>query len=514
MSLKKILSLIIIIIKIFSSPIRAGDFTLPVVYDTLKNGLRVIIVPDKNVAIVSCRLYYFVGSMYEGPGTSGLSHMYEHMLFKGTKRLGTYDYGKEEPLMSKIDSLESVLVELQINNRLQKTIIDSMYHVLRNRIYELLDKQRRFIKKDEIWELYQNNGATYLNAWTSDDMTAYIVTLPRNKVELFYWIESDRMREPVLREFFSEREVVAEERRMRYDNRPLGKYWERLNALFYIAHPYRQPTIGWASDINAYTRRKMEEHVKRFYTPDNALIVLAGNIEPKKAISDIDRYFGSIPRAKIRKEEVVTREPEPVGTIRFTMHEEAEPRLDIIFHTPGYPHNDLYKLDIIEGILSGRSGRLYRRLVDKEGLCTNAGAGNGIRLHNGEFHIWAELKNDADPAKVESIIIEELKKICDQRPTEKEILRISNEIRMSFFSNLKSLEGLSDRLAWFERLGNWRDLLSYPDMIASVKPEEIPSAASLYLNPEFATIGLLLPKEKAADQMKKETMESTKNKRN
>ena len=493
--MKKMLGLIIVL----AFSISAEDFQLPVTYDTLKNGLRIIIVPDTNVAVVSCRLYYFVGSMYEGPGTSGLSHMYEHMLFKGTKRLGTSDYRKEVPIMRKIDSLETCITTTQRRN---KGNTDSLKLVFHDQIMQLLDKQRRFIKKDEIWELYQNNGGTLLNAWTADDMTAYIVTLPRNKVELFYWIESDRMREPVLREFYSERDVVAEERRMRYDNQPLGKYWERLNALFYIAHPYRLPTIGWASDIQAYTRRKLEKHVKRFYTPDNALIVMVGNVEPKNARREIDRYFGSIPRAKVPKEEVVTREPEPVGSTRFTMRDDGEPRLDMIFHTPGYPHDDIYKLDIIEGIFSGRSGRLYRRLVDREGLCTDAGAGNNIRLHNGEFHIWAELKNDTDPEKVEAIIREELKKISGKRPTEKEIMRISNEIRMSFISQLKSLEGLSDRLAWFERLRSWKDLLVYPEMIAAVKPDEIPRIASAYLNPDLATIGLLLPKKKAAAAVK------------
>ncbi|MBN1577621.1 MAG: insulinase family protein [Chitinispirillaceae bacterium] len=491
--------LILLITLLSLTPLAADDFQLPVTYDTLKNGLRVIIVPDTNVAIVSCRLYYFVGSMYEGPGTSGLSHMFEHMMFKGTKRLGTSDYRKEVPIMRKIDSLETGIAAIQQKNEGNS---DSLNRVLHDQVMALLDKQRKLIKKDEIWELYQNNGGTRLNAWTADDMTAYIVTLPRNKVELFYWIESDRMREPVLREFYSEREVVTEERRMRYDNRPIGKYWERLNTLFYIAHPYRLPTIGWASDIQAYTRRKLEEHVKRFYTPDNALIVLVGNIDPKAARKNIERYFGSIPRAKVPKAEVVTREPQPIGTTRFTVRDDGEPRLDMIFHVPGYPDDALYKLDIVEGIFSGRSGRLYRRLVDKEGLCTDAGAGNNIRLHNGEFHIWAELKNDTDPAKVEAIIREELKKISKKRPTEKEIMRIGNEIRMSFISGLKSLEGLSDRLAWFERLRSWKDLLSYPAMIAAVKPEEIPRVASVYLNPDLATIGLLLPKKDAAADAK------------
>lgn len=469
----------------------AYDIQIPVHYDTLKNGMRVIIVPDTNVAVVSCRLYYFVGSMYEGPGTTGLSHMYEHMMFKGTKTLGTKDYKKEVPIMKSIDSLEH-LINAEIEKGKPET--DSSIQKMQTKLVELLDKQRSYIKKDEIWELYQNNGGTQLNAWTSDDMTAYIVTLPKNKIDLFYWIESDRMKNPVLREFYSERDVVTEERRMRYENRPVNRYWERLNALFYIAHPYRQPTIGWMSDIRSYTREKMEEHVHQYYTPDNALLVLVGNIEPKSSLKKINQYFGVIKPAPKPKKEVVTREPAPVGVTRFTVHDEGQPRIDMLFHTPGYPDPDLYKLDIIEGILSGQTGRLYKRLVDDEGLCTNAGAGNDSRLHNGDFHIWAELNNDSDPAKVEKIILEEVSKVSTRQPDKNEMDRITNEIRMSFVSGLKSLEGLSDRLAAYERLGSWKDLLSYPEKIASIKAEDIPSIAKKYLDPSVMTVGQLLPK--------------------
>lgn len=476
---------------LFITSINAGtaEIALPVYFDTLANGLRIISVPDTNVAVVSCRLYYFVGSMYESTGHTGLSHMYEHMMFKGTKRLGTTDYAKEVPIMSSIDSLDKLLYkELTAGNR------DSVLDKYRKQIGTLLDKQRTFIKKDEIWELYQNNGATHLNAWTADDMTAYIVTLPKNKVELFYWIESDRMRNPVLREFTSERDVVMEERRMRYDNRPMGRYWERLNALFFIANPYRNPTIGWASDIPAFTRAKLEKHINRFYTPDNAVLVLVGNIDPVKVKKDIERYFGAIPRAKEPKEEVVTREPAPIGETRFTVFDDASPRIDMMFHLPGYPNEVLYKTDIIEGVFSGRSGRLYHRLVDVERLCTNAGASNNMQLNDSYFEIWADLKNDADPARVEKIIREEIARAAKEPPTLTEMVRIKNEIRMSFISDLKSLEGLSDRLAWFERLGNWKNMLTYPDRIAEIKREEIPEVVSRYIDPSKMTIGILLQK--------------------
>ncbi|MDR3012429.1 MAG: insulinase family protein [Chitinispirillales bacterium] len=473
------------------TPSFAETFDIPVHYDTLSNGLRVIIVPDSNVAVVSCRLYYFVGGMNEGPGTTGLSHMYEHMLFKGTKRLGTHDYQKEIPYLRAIDSLDPLLQRARLRGGEQ----DSQFLAYRSEIFALLNEQRQYIKKDEIWELYRAHGGTALNAWTSNDMTGYIVTLPMNAVELFYWIESDRMQNPVLREFHSEQDVVLEERFMRHENRPLNRYFERLISLFYVAHPFGLPVIGWESDIRAYTTEKVMNHVNRFYTPDNALLVLVGNINPQTAMDGIDKYFGGIPRAAIPRDEVVTREPAPIGMTRFTVREDIEPRVDVLFHTPGYPHDDLYALDIIEGVLSGRSGRLYKRLVDEEGLCMNAGASNSVRLHNGFFHVFATMKKDTDPARVEAIIREEIERAISEIPSDFELARVANSIRMSFAEGLKSLEGISDRLAWFERLGSWRDLFEYPQKIADVRKETVPEIAAKYLKPELATWGFVLRRD-------------------
>ncbi len=479
----------LIVIAGFSSS-HAFEMNVAVHYDSLDNGLKIIVVPDTNVAVVSSRLYYFVGSMYEGPGTSGLSHMYEHMMFKGTKTLGTTDYEAEIPIMNKIDSLGNLMERVR-QSQPKPPDADSLVAYYRSQISELLNQQRQYIKKDEIWELYMNNGGTHLNAWTGDDMTAYIVTLPANKIDLFYWIESDRMANPVLREFYSERDVVAEERRMRYDNKPLNRYWERLFAQFYTAHPYRIPTIGWMSDIQAYTREKMKNHINRYYTPDNAVIVLVGKINPSQAVKDIEKYFGSIPRSENPKDEVVTREPKPIGETRFMVHDNAQPRVDMLFHTPGYPHEDLYRLDVVEGIFNGRSGRLYQRLVTEEGLCTDAGAGNAYRLHDGFFHLYATLKKGVDPKLVEEIILEEIQNVIDNPPSELEMQRIRNSIKKSFVTRLESLEGLSDQLAWFERLGSWKDMLKYPEKIAEVKSEQIPQTVKTYFNPSLKTIGIL-----------------------
>ena len=227
---------------------------------TFSNGLRLLVVPNSSTPIVSCRLYYFMGSYYETAGTTGLSHLYEHMMFKGTKRLGTTDYKSEKVYMAKIDSIDNEIVNLKKSGVIEE---DSLIIKKRADIFTLLDKQREFIVKDEIWSLYQKNGATTLNAWTSDDITAYIVSLPSNKVELFANIESDRMENLVLREFYSERDVVTEEWRMRYKNRPENMYFSRLESQFYTANPYRNPTIGWYSDIRNYTRSKLKNHINK-----------------------------------------------------------------------------------------------------------------------------------------------------------------------------------------------------------------------------------------------------------
>ncbi len=450
--------------------------------DTLDNGLKVILFRDTTPAVVSCRLYYFVGSMYESHGTTGLSHMFEHMMFKGTERLGTKNYEKEKQYIKKIDSLYSEITS---------TDDKEVQTQLKKEIFSLLEEQRKYIKNNEIWKLYKDHGGTQLNAWTGDDKTAYIVTLPENRTELFHWIESDRMENHVLREFYSEKQVVLEERRMRYENRPVGKYWERLNALFYTAHPYRNPTIGWKSDIENYTRKKLESHVQKYYVPNNAVIVMAGNIDIDRTMGDIEKYFGGIERGPA-KQEVVTREPAPTGMTKFTMKDDAQPRIDVLFHTPGYPDKDLYTLDVISGLLKGKTGRLYKRLVDEEEVCISVSVGNAFRLHNGYFHLSAQLKDNADPEKVEDMIFEVIESLYTDPPDNEEVMKVKNRIRKNFITGLENLEGICDQLAFFERLNSWKDMEKYPIMISKVKRDQIPTCSQKYLDFTTSTIGKLL----------------------
>ena len=484
--MRKIICIVLFSVSYFA---RAENPDLPVDYMKLSNGLRVVLVQNRDVAVASCRLYYFVGSIYEGPGTSGLSHMYEHMMFKGTKTLGTTGYSKEIPYINKIDKIAAEIQNLR-NSGIpdnDKLIVDK-----KKEIYGLLDLQRKFIKKDEIWQIYLKNGGMNLNAWTSDFMTAYLVTLPKNRTELFYWIESDRMQNPVLREFYSERDVVAEERRMRYDNQPVNTYFENLMSHFYTVHPYRIPTIGYMSDILSYSRKRMDEHVRRYYTPDNAMIVIAGNIDFEAEKIKIKEYFGGIARAAEPRPQVVTREPEPAGEVRFSMKADAEPRIDIMFHVPGYPNEDLFALDVVEGLLDGRNGRLYKRLVEEDKLCTDAGAGNTFRLHNGFFIVSATLRNGVSVSAVEDAIFDEIEKLKKNLPDDSEMERVKNSIRFTYYYRLKSLEGISDQIARFEALGSWKDYSTYTDKILSVNKTSVRDMALKYFIRGKQATGILV----------------------
>ena len=345
---------------IFPAAISAVDF--PIHKEVLDNGLTVLLYPNSQAPTVSCRLFYVTGSVNEVPGSSGLAHILEHELFKGTKKVGVTDFAKDSVLMAKEDSVmalsqASAVAGDSISAKKFRAEYDS-----------LVEEERKFMVKEELWSAYQQAGGTGLNAFTTDLMTAYIVTLPKNRVELFLYLESDRMQNAILREFYSERDVVREERRMRYDDRPSGRYFETLNGLIYEAFPYRVPTIGWPSDIMNLTREQAAEHYRKYYKPRNAILVLAGDLDTTQTMNLVKKYFAEIPSGEAFAP-ITVRDPEPAGEKRLTVYRPDAPhRMDFCFKTPGVGDSSLYALDIAEGVLNGRSGRLYKKLVEEKKL--------------------------------------------------------------------------------------------------------------------------------------------------
>ncbi len=455
-------------------------------YTQLDNGLKVIIYPSHTAPIVSCRLFYVTGSVHEAPGHTGIAHMLEHLLFKGTKTIGTSDPKRDQILEAKIekvmDSLEAVR-EDSVKAAGWKSRYDS-----------LLAEQRKIMIKEELWGAYERAGGTEVNAFTSDLMTAYFVTLPKNKVELYLWLESDRMKNAVLREFYPEHDVVMEERRMRVEDSPTGRYWESLMGIFYEAHPYRFPTIGYPSDIKYLTQREAEDHYRRYYKPNNAILVLAGDVDTAWAMSQIKRYFNGIPRGE-EFPPVVTQEPPQAGEKRLTVHRaDARPRLDILFHTPGFPNEDLYALDVVEGVLSGKSGRLYQKLVKELKLAISASAGNDVTKYTSNFQVSADL--DGAPAidKVEKAVWEVLDDMAKHPISERELQRARNQVVANSIRAVENLDNLATQLAYWEMRGGWENINTFPEAVQKVSAEQVQKVCAKYFLHDAATVGVLLPK--------------------
>jgi len=402
--------------------------------EVLQNGLTVLLYENKQAPTVACRLFYLTGSVHENPANSGLAHILEHGLFKGSEKL----------------------------------------------------------KPDELWNAYQEAGGTDLNAFTSDLMTAYFVNLPRNKVELFLWLESDRMQNSILRDFYPERDVVREERRMRYDDPPRGRYRETLRTMIYEVYPYRIPTIGWPSSIENLTQEQAEEHYRKYYKPRNAILVFAGDFSADTLLPKIHLYFGNIPTGEPLPE-IYLKEPVQAGEKRLIVRRnDATPSVDIIFKTPAVEDSITYALDIAEGVLNGRSGRLYKRLVEKEKLATSASASNNPNKAISTFSISVSLRPGASAEKAEAIVWEELEKLKKELVNEREFQKVINNAYAAQVRGLTDMAGVATNLAWYEMFGSYNLYLNWAKALETVNRETVQKAASDYFTRKNAVVGWLV----------------------
>ncbi|MFP4521394.1 MAG: M16 family metallopeptidase [Fibrobacterota bacterium] len=475
---------IIFLIIVFWSAEAADDFIkVNIVEKKLDNGLKILMYEEHSSPQVICRLTYKAGSVNEYAGISGISHMLEHMMFKGTKDIGTKNAEADSAIIKKIDNFWEKLRQAE---KEQDSASKEKY---RGEIEALLKKQQEISIPEELWQIYMNNGGgAELNAFTSDLLTNYIVTLPSEKLELFMWLESDRMANAVFREFYPEKNVVAEERRMRYESSPKGRYFESLFGIFYEAHPKRIPTIGYASDIENYTREMVKRHYDKYYVPANALMVIAGDIDTAEVMRLAKKYFGGIPGGSSAPE-ITTKEPVQVGQKRFLQEKEVSPQIDILFHTPGYPNKDLYAVDVLETVLSGLSGRLHKELVIEKGIAGSAGAMNYLDKYESTFRISVSLKRDSAYAEAEEAVFSIIKDIQRNGISSEELEKAKNRVLMNSVSELRDLKQLANEMAFWEVYGDWRYINEFPKGVSAVKKEEVKETAKKYLTFNNSTVG-------------------------
>ncbi len=463
---------------------------------TLKNGMKLLMVERRTSPTVSAWIRFKVGSVDERSDERGIAHLLEHMLFKGTKTLGTTDYKAEKPILDRIESTAQSLMTEKLKRRAADP---KRIEKLSSQLAALEGEAAGYSVKNELSEIYSRNGGVNFNAFTSKDTTAYMVSLPSNKLELWAAIESDRLRNAVLREFYTERSVVMEERRRSYDASPEGKLWESFFATAYSAHPYGQPIIGWMSDIENLSRAKAVAFLRNFYAPANAVVAIVGDMDADKTIAMVEKYFGGLPPG-VPVPPVAVEEPRQPGERRIEVVEDSEPQLMIGFHKPTLPDKDDYVFDIITMLLAdGRTSRLYRKLVVETQLATDVSAFSspGSRYPN-LFIIAATPRAPHTVREVEEAIHAELERLKTEPAAEREMRRIMNNLEAGEVMAMGSNDGLARRLTEYEAIaGTWRYMTEHRRQVEKLTPADVIETARKYLVRENRTVATIRKREAA-----------------
>jgi len=467
------------------STARAVTLADKVSESTLANGLKVLLVDRPGSPTVAAYITIGVGSVHETSATRGAAHLLEHMLFKGTKTLGTTDYAAEKPLLDEIAEVGGRIDELKYRPERQAEV-----EQLRRRLAELQQQHKQYVVKDEFSSIYSANGGVGYNAFTSKDLTTYLISLPSNKLELWALIESDRMKNAVLREFYTERDVVHEERRRSYESSPQGMLYETLLASAFKVHPYRDPIIGWHSDIDNLTLAETEDFHRRYYAPINTVITLVGDFDRRQALELIERYFGDIP-AGTPVPVVTAVEPPQNGEKRVFIDFDAEPSLAIAFHKPTLPAREDYVFDLLDLVLSGgRTSRLYQTLVVEQQLATSVGTygAPGSRYDN-LFVISASPRYPHTARELEAAIDKELQRLIDEPVTSDELQQALNRLRTDHLRGMQSNNGLARTLSYYQTVaGDWHYLTEYDAVVSTITSDEVTQLVRDYLIADNRTV--------------------------
>jgi zinc protease len=404
----------------------------------LSNGFKVILLVNHKAPLVTFQVWYRVGSRNEDWGKTGLSHMLEHMMFKGTKRIGPEDFSR----------------------------------------------------------IIQENGGND-NAFTSRDFTAYFENLSSDRVQVSIDLESDRMQNLLLREkdFRTERMVVMEERRLRTEDNPQAYLLEQLEATAFQIHPYHWPTVGWMEDIARFTLEDLKAYYRIYYNPVNAFLVVAGDFKKEELLPRIEKAFGSylkgVPPVQERD-----KEPPQIGERRIIVKKEAQlPFLVMGYHVPNLREPDSYVLEVIATILSeGKSSRLYQGLVRDKRLVLGADADHSLLSRDPSlFLLSAEVLPGKEVSEVEKAFDQEIERLQKELVGERELEKAKNQLESSFIFGQDSLFYQAMLLAQHEIAIGWKAIDDYLPAIRKVSPEDIRRVAKKYLIPDNRTIGILIP---------------------
>ncbi len=455
---------------------------------TLENGLKFIVFERHQSPTIAFHTYADVGGVDEPDGQTGVAHYLEHLAFKGTQRIGTTDYAAEKPLLEKLDQLFDQIQAVKGKDTEQAKQLQAEFN-------QVSEQAATYVKQNEMGQLINQFGGVGLNATTSSDATRYFYSLPSNKLELWMSMESERFLQPVFREFYKEKEVILEERRLRTDNSPIGQMIEAFLDTAFTTHPYRRPVIGYEKDLRNLTRQNVQDFYDTHYGPSNLTIAIVGDVKPKKVKRLAKAYFGQY-TAKDKPSRVTTVEPTQTEPRSVTRYLDSQPWYLEGFHRPDINDPDNAVYDMIGSLLSdGRTSRLYKSLVETQQVALSAQGGGSFPndKYPNLMLFYALTAPGHTVDDVGAALEKEINLLKTEPVSNAELERVKTQARAGLLRTLRSNGGMASLLTNYEvKTGSWQNLFEQLDKIAAVTTDDIQRVAQATFTPENRTIGRLL----------------------
>ncbi|HLH45021.1 MAG TPA: pitrilysin family protein [Bryobacteraceae bacterium] len=464
------------------------DFEKKVTKFTLANGLTFLVLERHEAPVVSFHTYANVGSVDDPSGHTGLAHMMEHMAFKGTETIGTKNWPEEKKAL---DAVEEAYDRLEAEQNKAFRADPKKLDALKADLKGAIDKANSYVEPNEYDRIVEANGGVGMNANTAEDQTQFFYSFPSNRLELWFLLESSRFYHPVLREFYKERDVVREERRMRTESSPIGELVEQMLATAFIAHPYKVSPIGWSSDIENLRRPDAEQFFKRYYTPGNLTIAIVGDVNPMEAKRLAEKYFGRLPKGPTPPI-VRTVEPEQPGERTAAVESPAQPFLLIGYKRPNQYSPDDAALEVLSDILSdGRTGLIYKDMVRDKQMALSAES--DASFPGGKypsllifFVVPAQSHTVEENEKEIDSILDRVKR---EKVDPESLQRVKTKLRAALIRKLGSNTGLAEQLTYYEaNFGDWRKLFTQIDDFNKVTAEDLMRVAKKYFVKDSRTV--------------------------
>ena len=468
-----------------------ASFEKRITVKTLPNGLTLVVCERPEAPVFSFFTLVDAGSAQDPMGKTGLAHMFEHMAFKGTDKIGTTDYAVEKIALEKVETAYAAYIAER-----DKTVgrDEQQLKQLEKDWKDAIAEADKYVVPNQFGKIIEQSGGQDLNAFTDYDETAYHYSLPVNRLELWAYLESERFLHPVMREFYKERNVVIEERRLRTDSNPIGRLLEQFTASAFEAHPYHRPTVGWMSDLNSFSATDAKNFFDKYYLPANMVVAVAGDVKASEVMPILEKYFGRLPNSS-KPDEITTAEPQQNSERRVELKEKTQPLYLEGYHRPDYRSKDDAVYDAITDLMSeGRTSRLYRALVRDKKLASFSAGFSGLpgTKYPHLFAFYAFPLPGHTPQEVADAIHVEIDRLKKEDISDDELKMIKTRSKANLIRGLADNEGLATQLATYQtRYGDWRELFRSVDRIDKVTKADIRRVANETFNDTNRTVGII-----------------------